>query len=244
MTEAIDQATGRTTTTDWMKVARAGAITMVVWSIVLNVMAGGIPPVMVIGVIYLLFVPFLRGERPRLGLGFAVLGVLTIAGNIPIVIDDASNPESAPAFILNLLALVAIAVCVIGGVAAFRRAGTAAIAKVARIAPAVFIAGAAFSLVMASQVPADPALPGDFELAAAGAEWESTVIEVASGDGLWVDNQDGIRHTFAIESEGFEFEIPALKSARTTVDVAPGTYDFICTVPGHESMTGTITVTG
>lgn len=244
MSETIEHTTERTTTTEWMKVARAGALAMVAWSIILNLLAGGIPPVMVIGAVFALFAVFLQGERPRLGLAYAVVSILTVVGNVPIVIDDAANPESAPAFILNLLALVAVTVSAIAGFAAFRRAGTGAIPRIARVAPAVFVAGAAFSLVMASQTPSDPALPGDLELVAAGAEWQATALEVASGGGLWIDNQDGIRHTFAVESQGFEFEIPALKTARASVDLAPGTYDFICTVPGHESMAGTITVTG
>jgi plastocyanin len=246
MKDTIEHITDETTTTttDWMKVARAGAMTMVVWSIALNVLAGGIPPVMVIGVVFFGFVPFLRGERPRLGLAFAVLSVMILAANLPIVLDDLSNPESAPAFILNLLSIVGVSVAAIGGFAAFRRSGTASISRIAWVAPSVFVAGAVLSLVLAAQTSSDPALPGDVEMVALGAQWQASDLEIARGNGLWIDNQDGIRHTFAIESEGFEFEIPALKSVRADVDVPPGTYQFACTVPGHESMVGTVTVTG
>lgn len=244
MNDTIEHTAEETTTPDWLRVARAGAMTMVVWSIALNILAGGIPPVMVVGVVFLGFVPFLRGERPRLGLTFAVISVLILAGNLPIVLDDLSNPESAPAFILNLLSIVGVSVSAIGGFAAFRHMATTAISRIAWVAPSVFVAGAALSLVLAAQTSSDPALPGDVELVALGAQWQSTDLEIAQGDGLWIDNQDGIRHTFAIESEGLEFEIPALKSVRADVDVAPGTYQFVCTVPGHESMVGTVTVTG
>lgn len=248
MTETIEHTTHEaatpTTTTAWMKVARAGASTMVAWAIILNILAGGIPPVIVIGLVFLGFVPFLRGERPRLGLAFALVSIVTLVANLPIVIDDMSNPESAPAFILNLLSVVGVAVSAIGGFAAFRRMDDTAISRVAWAAPSVFVTGAVLSLVLAAQTTSDPALPGDVEMVASGAQWQTADIEVARGDGLWIDNQDGVRHTFAIESEGFEFEIPALKSVRAEIDVAPGTYAFVCTVPGHESMVGSVTVTG
>ena len=62
--------------------------------------------------------------------------------------------------------------------------------------------------------------------------------------GVWVDNRDGIRHTFTIPELGVDLEIPALKAKRVDIDATPGTYQIICTVPGHETMTGTLTVTG
>jgi len=33
-----------------------------------------------------------------------------------------------------------------------------------------------------------------------------------------------------------------MKSRRVNLDLAPGTYTFVCTVPGHESMVGTLVV--
>ena len=70
-------------------------------------------------------------------------------------------------------------------------------------------------------------------------------IAVPSGTiGVWVDNRDGIHHTFTIEDLGVDLEIPALKAKRVQFDAPPGTYEIICTVPGHESMTGALTVGG
>jgi uncharacterized cupredoxin-like copper-binding protein len=68
---------------------------------------------------------------------------------------------------------------------------------------------------------------------------------IDTGDsGLWIDNKDGIRHTFAIPELEIDVEIPALKANRVDIDAPPGSYLIICTVPGHESMTGTLTITG
>ena len=60
--------------------------------------------------------------------------------------------------------------------------------------------------------------------------------------GVFVENQDPFRHTFTIAGRGVDVEIPAGTDRRIQLDPAPGTYQFHCTVPGHESMTGTITV--
>jgi hypothetical protein len=111
-------------------------------------------------------------------------------------------------------------------------------------AAVVFVVGAVLSLIISSGTDSDSVVRGDVELVAAGVQWSDDTIEVARSGGIWIDSQDGIRHTFGIESEGFEFEIPAFKSRRADIDLDPGTYGFVCTVPGHESMTGTLIVSG
>lgn len=57
-----------------------------------------------------------------------------------------------------------------------------------------------------------------------------------------MDNRDPIRHTFAIEALNIEVELPANTARRVDVSAAPGTYEFKCTVPGHENMKGTLTL--
>ena len=242
MTETIERPVTESTTPAWMRVALAGALTMVTWSIVLQALAGFIPPVAIIGLIFATFAVFLRGERPRLGLAAAIVAALAVLGNLPIILDDLSNPESAPSFILNLLSLIGVALVVIGGIAAFRGFATDRIGSVARVAPLVLVVGAFLSLLMAANTQSVPAGIGDVDVVAAGVAWEPGDINVSSGGGVWIDNRDGIRHTFTIEEEGIDLEIAALKSNRVDLDLEPGAYQFVCTVPGHEAMTGTLTV--
>ena len=54
-------------------------------------------------------------------------------------------------------------------------------------------------------------------------------------------------HDFAIRGSGIDRKTPVIergKTASLTVDLQPGTYTFICAVPGHDQlgMTGTFTV--
>jgi uncharacterized cupredoxin-like copper-binding protein len=62
-----------------------------------------------------------------------------------------------------------------------------------------------------------------------------------------VQNNGFMAHDFAIRGNGVDRKTPVLnsgESATLTVDLKPGTYTYICTMPGHEQggMTGTFTV--
>ena len=233
-----------TETSRWMRPARAAAIVIVVWSIVLQLLAGLIPPVAIIGAIFLGFIPFLSGERRRLGLAYATVAALAAGGNLPVIVDELSNPESAPAFILTLLSMVGVTLAVVSGLGAFFRWSPDVIGRVGVGAAGVFVIGAAVSLLAAANTPSDTAVAGDVEVVAEAVTWMPDEITVAGSGGLWLDNRDGIRHTFTIRELGIDLEVPALRSKRVDIDAAPGVYQFVCEVPGHESMTGTLVVEG
>jgi plastocyanin len=75
--------------------------------------------------------------------------------------------------------------------------------------------------------------------------WERAAIEIASGGTVFVANHDRVRHTFMVEELGIEAGLPPGTPRRVAIgDAAPGEYELICSVPGHEGMTGTRTVTG
>jgi plastocyanin len=63
-----------------------------------------------------------------------------------------------------------------------------------------------------------------------------------------VTNEDPMPHDFAIEVNGVEHKTAIIDAGKTeslTVDLAPGTYSYLCTVTGHSlvGMKGTFTVT-
>ena len=57
-------------------------------------------------------------------------------------------------------------------------------------------------------------------------------------------NTDAVPHTFTIEALDVEVEAGGGEAARLTFTAEPGSYDFICTIPGHDtpSMRGVLTV--
>jgi plastocyanin len=230
----------------WMRLARGGAAAVVAWSLLLQVTAGVlIPPVAVIGVLFLAFVPFLTGHRRRLGLALAVVGVLAVVGNLGGVVDDLSNPDSTPAFILTLLAVAGAATATIGGLGVFFGWSAEKVRTVAMASVGTLAVGSMVSVVIGANTDSDARLPADLSVIASQLRWEPTEIAVGSGDsGVWIDNRDGVRHAFVVPELGIDVEIPALKSRRVEVTASAGTYELICTVPGHESMTGTLIVEG
>ncbi|MBI5666984.1 MAG: cupredoxin domain-containing protein [Chloroflexi bacterium] len=63
-----------------------------------------------------------------------------------------------------------------------------------------------------------------------------------------VDNHGTMPHDFAFKGSGVEQKTPIIQpgeTARLTVELQPGTYTYLCTIPGHEQlgMKGTFTVT-
>ena len=85
-------------------------------------------------------------------------------------------------------------------------------------------------------------------------EFDPSDLEVTAGDTIALTNDGKIPHNFTIvegtDPTGGGAELAASDdispgdSGDLTVDVEPGKYSFLCTIPGHaeDGMTGTITV--
>jgi plastocyanin len=72
-------------------------------------------------------------------------------------------------------------------------------------------------------------------------------LTAAQGDTITATNDGELPHNYTIEADGDEVtsgDVDPGSSGELTVDVDPGDYDVICTIPGHaeQGMTGTITV--
>lgn len=78
--------------------------------------------------------------------------------------------------------------------------------------------------------------------------FEPSTIELTAGEpvNLTLDVQDG-GHDIAVDDVGFRLPIldATASEVGTLVITEPGTYQFVCNVPGHagQGMVGTITVT-
>jgi plastocyanin len=73
-------------------------------------------------------------------------------------------------------------------------------------------------------------------------------VTAAQGDTITATNNGEIPHNFTIEDNGKELattgDVDPGSSGEVAVDVDPGDYQVICTIPGHaeQGMEGTITV--
>lgn len=225
-------------TSGWVKVARVGSLTIGVWSVALQTLAGEIiPPVALIGVVFTVLAVFLKGERRRLALVTALLALLAVGGNLPMTIDELSHPSSPMAFLLTLLVTSAAAVVAVAGLAAFFGWSLDTRRAVYYSWGGVLALGVVVSMAAASGVESVDPMPGDVEVVANGVEFDRERIVVPAGEtGFWLDNRDGIRHTFTIEELDLEIDAPGLSAQRADFDLAAGEYTVICAVPGHENM--------
>ena len=245
------QVTDRTTTTKpdtssterWLTLARGAGFAIFAWMVLLTILAGDfIPPVVVLGLIAGVFAVFLKGERRKTGLGFAVFSVLLILGDARGVIDELSNLDSTPAFILTLLAVLGAGLGIVSGTGAFFGWSAAPVRNLAWGAAALMVILGATSAVVGARADSAEPLASDTPVTIERLEYAPATVTVDRGDGIWVDNSDGIRHTFTVEALDLDLEIPALKARRIDVDGPAGSYEVVCTVPGHENMTATLVI--
>jgi uncharacterized cupredoxin-like copper-binding protein len=79
----------------------------------------------------------------------------------------------------------------------------------------------------------------------------SLLLDAQAGPGettFVVKNEGSMPHDFAIRGNGVDEKTPMIapgESAELTVELEPGMYTYVCTLPGHEQlgMSGTFTVT-
>jgi plastocyanin len=102
---------------------------------------------------------------------------------------------------------------------------------------------------LGDEFDAQPPIPDAREIRVeAGEFWfEPDRIEITAGEpvNITVTNTGGIFHDFVIVELEFALEVEAGETATGSLEVAePGSYVFICSVPGHEAagMRGTLLV--
>jgi plastocyanin len=121
-----------------------------------------------------------------------------------------------------------------------------------RIAPRVAIGGAAvviLAIVGLSRIPAVgehiTARPGDIVVSIRTNEFSREELAADAGTlGITVTNHDVFWHTLTIDELDLDLRIPNGGTRRVQLDVDPGTYRFVCAIPGHEQagMVGTLVV--
>lgn len=116
----------------------------------------------------------------------------------------------------------------------------------ALLAPTIVLAACGGGSATPSTVPVGT----DLEVhAAPGLRFDKESYGVAAGASLVAYvNDDSIHHTLVVVQDGTTvsgFELAIYKKGEVdsgTVALEPGTYELLCTVPGHQSMKATLTV--
>jgi plastocyanin len=196
-----------------------------------------IPPLAIPAVVYAaLGAAVLWQARRWLVITTIVLIVAHVASSIPFLAEALAHPETPASFLPDALIIIVAVAVFAGAIAGLRGVVTRRpITLTGGVLAAVVVV---ISAVAASGVDADVLQAGDVPIEAVGAYFPAQVQVPAGGAVLWVDNQDPFRHTLVIEGTDVHVELPGSTSVRVPTDLAPGTYRYLCDVPGHERMTG------
>jgi plastocyanin len=231
----------------WRRLGSAAAAVMVIWSIALQATAGSIiPPVAVVGAVFAVLAILLsRSRRTWVAVAGAVVPLLALAGNVPPIVHDLSHPEEGLVFALTVVSVVGALTTSLAGFMTWLRRPSQGARPTAAVSVGIVVVAAAVGAVAASGVESVPAAAGDVMVVAKAVAFTPGEIVLAAGDtGIWVDNADPFAHTFTIAGTDVDLRVPARTGQRVDVGLAPGTYSVICAIPGHESMTATLTVEG
>ena len=99
----------------------------------------------------------------------------------------------------------------------------------------------------ASPAPSDDGGGTAFEIDMVDIAFEPTELTIPANTDVAITavNRGALPHTFTITDIADTGEVPSGESAQVVVNLPPGEYDFLCTVPGHAEagMVGTLIVT-
>jgi plastocyanin len=180
-----------------------------------------------------------RSSRAGLVL-LALLAVAANGGGFGILLGDLSHPADTVPFLWAVLSGGGRLVVVLG-------VGFALMSRDAFVRPLVIAAAAVVVIALAGTVVArltlvsDTRQAGDVEVAIEDFRFPEAVT-VSVGDTLYLENRDRFRHSFTVEDADLDVMLAPGTSRRAGIAIPPGSYDVVCTLPGHEGMVATLEV--
>jgi plastocyanin len=108
----------------------------------------------------------------------------------------------------------------------------------------VVLLGAACSKSPSISAGGSPNAGATVQQGAGGFVFAPSTLTVKKGQSLTVKNVGSASHTFTITGKGIDVVNSPGQSQDVTINLAPGTYPFICRFHVNLGMKGTLTVTG
>lgn len=203
-----------------------------------------IPPLLIFGVLYLVLAALvfrMPGNKWIAGIAGA-LAVAGLLGNAPFLAEDLAHLESWVSFMPASVSVVAGIGAAVAAVLSYRNGPAEGVRPAAMTIVSIGIALLALSAALSVTASNDEAQAGDVMVLAEAVEFPEALTAAAGSVGFMVENRDAFRHTFVIEGRDVKLEVPSSKTRRVGVNLPAGTYTFLCDVPSHENITGTLTV--
>ncbi len=232
--------------TPWLRTLAATQLVLALTLVAIVAVNGVfIPPLVVFAILAAAMCGVLLrwGTRRWVYVLAAVFSGVFLASSVPFFVEDLAHPETFFSFFLACLAGIAAAVSIVGGLMAATVRAPRAPRAVAGAGAALAAVALAVSLVATLNVEADARAAGDIIVVAEDYEFAPGALSLPAGRvGIYIENEDLVRHTFVVEGTDAKQELPGSTGRRLELDLPPGEYRFYCDVPGHENMDGRLTV--
>jgi plastocyanin len=202
-----------------------------------------IRPLVVNAVVFLaLAVAVARWPKRWLYIVTGVLAVLVLVANVTFIREDLLHPETFTTFVPTMLIIFGALVAAVAAFAAAFRFAPAAAGPAGLASAALAIVLTVVSGAMTATAADDVMEQSDVLVVAENGLFPEHLEAEAGRVAFFVENRDRIRHTFVIVERGVKQEMPAVRNRRVVTQLEEGEYRFICDVPGHERMEGTLFV--
>jgi len=226
----------------WRRLLVASVAVVAAYDLVFLALIGEvIPPLLagaVLTVIGIVLLPrFRRGAVVVLGL----TSLLLLVAMLPFVAAHLPHPSSPIDFTHAAIALLGRTAAVVAAIGAWREASPAIGRRVATLVVALLAVSLVVSGVAVTTTVSASEIAGDVQAELTDAAFPPS-LTVSSGGVIHLDNRDRFRHTYTVPGTPLDVALPATTAVRFTVDLAPGTYEVICDIPGHEFMSAQLIV--
>lgn len=238
-TRSGSAATTPSTWTTFLAVA-AGFVALV--DLVFFGLIGEVIPPLAVGIVLTAVGLALLRTRPRTGA--VVLGATSLVmllGSLPFAVDHFAHPDSGIDWFHAVVGVFGRAAVIIAAVGAWRGASEHAGRRLAVASLGLTALVVVVAVVATVTTSGDDRQDSDVVVAITATAFPDQ-LTVQAGEVLYVDNQHMFRHTFTVKGTDIDTALPALQGVRIPIDLAPGTYQLVCEVPGHDAMTSELIV--
>jgi plastocyanin len=230
----------------WKKLLTVATVLAIVGTVLINVFAGIIPPLLVFVVLWIVGLVLLRTKEKAGAILLLIVHLAHLALSAPFTIPILKVPASAVDFILTLFGFIASLVGLVAAVQVIRGRGeesSGGARTLGAVAAVIFLLASAYSVYATVTYDSAEAQGGDVRLTTEDIEFKPTRIEADEGTvSVFIDNKDMTFHTFTIEGElDVSLDIPAGKAARVTFEAEQGSYEFYC-IPHEGDMGGSLQI--
>jgi plastocyanin len=226
----------------WRRLLVTSVTVVAVYDLAVLALIGEVVPPLLAGIVLTALGVGLLPRFKRSAIG--VLGgtsLLLLVAMLPFAAAHLPHPSSPIDFTHAVISLLGRATAAVAAFGAWREIAPAVGRRLATLVVAMLAASLVVSGVAVTTTVSDRPTAGDVVARLADAAFPAT-LTVQSGGAIHLDNRDRFRHTYTVPGTSLDVELPATTAVRFTVDLAPGTYDVICDIPGHEFMSAQLIV--